>query len=392
MPAMPANPAIDRLRAMIQDDSGALAGWAESTQDDAFLDRAMAFAADHDIPVDRSELALLLQARVGNPVNPRLPGPVRSELPPPGWLPVELLAINDAVMVQWLWFGDQPPAEPFYDQAVARAWRSPLNRFADWVTPLAALEGLNDEPPPDGLVFHMSRCGSTLVAQMLGAMPDAIVVSEPPILDLAFRLAAQGIVPRETVRLVLAALLRSPDPARAHRFAKLDAWHTLALGQFRELFPDTPWAYLYREPLEVLASQVREPGLHMVPGYIPFDLYGLTGTQDVAIEDISAHVLAAICERALAAMASGKGLLVDYRQLPGAVGDLILPHFGIVPDSAQQALLHQRTAHHSKRPDRRFTPDSGEKRASAGPRLEAQAQGPLGQAYQALEAARRTAG
>src|SRR5438874_313448 len=36
---------------------------------------------------------------------------------------------------------------------------------------------------PSGLIFHMSRCGSTLVSQMLAALPANIVVSEAPPID-----------------------------------------------------------------------------------------------------------------------------------------------------------------------------------------------------------------
>ena len=39
----------------------------------------------------------------------------------------------------------------------------------------------------DGLVFHLSRCGSTLIAQMLAALPWTVVASEPSVIDSAIR-------------------------------------------------------------------------------------------------------------------------------------------------------------------------------------------------------------
>src|SRR5947208_3470516 len=51
---------------------------------------------------------------------------------------------------------------------------------------------LLDEPgpalEPDGFVFHQSRCGSTLAARMLGALPRSTSVSEAPPIDSILQL------------------------------------------------------------------------------------------------------------------------------------------------------------------------------------------------------------
>src|SRR6266542_3419017 len=40
---------------------------------------------------------------------------------------------------------------------------------------------------PSGFIFHMSRCGSTLISQMLAALPQNIVISEAGPIDSLLR-------------------------------------------------------------------------------------------------------------------------------------------------------------------------------------------------------------
>ena len=48
-----------------------------------------------------------------------------------------------------------------------------------------------------------------------------------------------------------------------------------SLGTVRRAFPDVPWVFLFREPVQVLASHLRQRGAHMVPGAIDPALFGL---------------------------------------------------------------------------------------------------------------------
>jgi hypothetical protein len=57
---------------------------------------------------------------------------------------------------------------------------------------------------PDGFVFHMSRCGSTLVAQMLAVVPDHVVVSEAEPLDY-------GELPGAVLERILGHFGAQPD-------------------------------------------------------------------------------------------------------------------------------------------------------------------------------------
>ena len=383
--AIDLHPAIDQLSAAIHADAALQRELGAIHDHDRFVGRMAMLAHETGGSLPQGVLEERLATSPHDPTRQRIPGRQHDRLPPPGWLPVDLIGIDDEIHVQWLWFGSEPPGDPFFEQSVIAAWQRPLNRLADWLTPIAALDALHDEPAPDGLVFHMSRCGSTLAAQVIGALPSTLVIAEPPVFDIALRLARQGLIPMGRVRLLLSALLRPGDPARGHRFAKLDAWHALSLPLFRALFPETPWVFLYREPVEVLASQERQPGLHMVPGMIPFDLYGLIGADAVDPVDFSAWVLERVCAAALDGMALGGGALVNYTQLPAAIAETILPHFGVRPGEREFLLMGQAAARNSKHPESAFVPDGEDKRNRASEAVRQQAVGPIAQTYARLE-------
>src|SRR4029077_6493953 len=155
---------------------------------------------------------------------------------------------------------------------------------------------------PSGFIFHMSRCGSTLVSQMLAALPSNIVVSEASPIDTvvqAGRWRRDLSEDRQARWLppIIGALGQKRTGSEQHYFIKLDCWHTLALPLFRRAFPAVPWVFLYRDPVEVLASQVSQPGTQMLPRGIGPNLYGIERAYGPgSAEDYYARVLAKVCE------------------------------------------------------------------------------------------------
>lgn len=207
---------------------------------------------------------------------------------------------------------------------------------------------------PAGLIFHMSRCGSTLVSRMLGASPRAVSVSEPPAVD--------GILQSRD-----SAVERLRDwtrPFGGPLFVKLDSWHIHSLPTLREAFPSTPWVFLYRDPLEVVVSHLRRPGMQAVPGAMDPAILGLT-LQDViglCRTEWCIRVLEGFLEAALRHRADPRGLLVNYRELPKAVFTRIAPHFGFEPTPEDRSLMSATAEQDAKNPDRRFEPDAESKR------------------------------
>jgi hypothetical protein len=245
---------------------------------------------------------------------------------------------------------------------------------------------------PTGFIFHMSRCGSTLASQMLGAIPGAISVSEPEPLDtlLQLPLLVPGVPPElhvEAIRAMIAALGRDRSGDTTRYFVKLDSWHTLALPALRQAFPDVPWIFLYREPVEVLVSQERMRGSQVTPGVLPPQVLGFT-EEESSLPDVDyiAKVLARTCDAVIEHWDLGGGLVVDYRELPEAMFTRVLPHFGVEPTPEERAAMEAASGRDAKAPDTTFKADSAEKRKEASPAARAAAEKHMAATHARLQA------
>lgn len=308
-----------------------------------------------------------------------------------GWLPVRPVPGTGAPAFDWAWFGDRPLAEPLFEDSVMRMASRPLSRMFRTRTDAAALvAGAAQEATlaPDGLVFHMSRCGSTLVAQMLAAVPHHIVASEALPVDAVVQWALASGAPladqAAMLRAVVAALGRNRSGTARRFFLKLDAWHILALPLFRAAFPDTPWIFLYRQPEEVMVSHMAMPGMHFAAGVAPFADAGAVPPVH-SIEDQGAAVLARYLDIAAQRVVADGGMLVNYADLRAMMAADIPAHFGFNPTAEEQAAMTAATQRNSKIPDQSYADDRARKRAAVTPAIAAAVDRYLREPYARIE-------
>ena len=100
-------------------------------------------------------------------------------------------------------------------------------------------------------------------------------------------------------------------------FLKLDSWHARALPLFRQAFPATPWIFVIRDPVEVLVSHLRRPGMQAA-GVLPASITGVDWRAGDPPERYAAAALAGMCEAAEHAYAAGGGLVVNYTEAGAA--------------------------------------------------------------------------
>jgi hypothetical protein len=163
------------------------------------------------------------------------------------------------------------------------------------------------------------------------------------------------------------------------------------LPLWRRAFPQTPWAFLYREPAEVMVSHARRTGMQMVASLVPPAFYGIDPDGQTWGEDYRAQVLAAICGSALREHASG-GLLVSYDELPRAVWTRILPHFGVTPSAEELAAMAAAARFDAKSPGVPFSADAAAKRDQTTTAIDAAVERRLAEIYRKLECLRASAG
>lgn len=258
-----------------------------------------------------------------------------------GWKPIAFQVRDSAAFAEWAYFGPISFTEPFFEDTVRFVLRNPFARAFRQHTQLEG--GAN--PDPAGFIFHMSRCGSTLVAQMLAALPQNTVISEAPLIDDAIRTGRP-----DWLCFVISALCSGPG------FVKLDAWHIHSLPLIRAAFPRTPWVFLYRDPVEVMVSQLRHPGRQALPGALDPAVLGLR-TDDITRlqrDEWCARVLAGFCESAAKFRDDPHGLFIDYCELPDAVWTRIAPHFGVALSNEEVEVMRAAARRDAKEPSRLF--------------------------------------
>ncbi|KQY92588.1 aspartyl beta-hydroxylase [Caulobacter sp. Root1455] len=380
----PALDALASLRAVVLSDVALQEALCDIEDFSIFAARTAEAARARGVRLEAEAVKALLYA-------PPRPPSIDGLAPSPGWLPAEVVQVEGGAAVAWLRFGRRRLTESFYDHDLARQRFLPFNRLFGVRTPLSDLEAWATALPalePAGLIFHMSRCGSTLAARMLAASPANVVLSEAAPLDAVVRRADLDDDAKVAQLRAMVAALGQARNGESRLFLKLDCWHSLDLPLFRRAFPDTPWVFLYRDPVEVLVSHTRRRGIQMTPSLVPPATFGIDLPDGVPNDDYCARVLAAVCAGAARHHPAGGGRLVNYRQLPEALFTEILPHFGIAVSETEAQAMRAAALRDAKAPEQAFAPDGQDKQQAATPALRAICERRLGEVYRRLEAMR----
>ncbi len=358
---------LERFRALaLADDDVAQALWRLIDVRD-FAERALALAAAHGIALTPAMLATATRPDPLGMSRWTLEPVTGTNWPSAGWRPMHVLVSGHAAAVDWAFFGDMPLTAPFYEDTIRRVLSRPFSRLLRYRMTLDDFVAAAPQaPPPSGFVFHMSRCGSTLVSQMLAAVPRYSVISEAAPFDVMVQLSRlwPHLPPERHMRhltAMAAALCRGPG---GHVF-KLDSWHTMALPLLRRAFPTVPWVFLYRDPVEVLVSQMRQRGSQIVPELTPPALYGITDFDGLLDVEYCARVLEKTCAAVPDHIGDGAGKLVSYAELPEAVCATILPHFAMACSEEDRARMMAVAGRNAKFPTDTFAGDSESKQQEA---------------------------
>lgn len=311
------------------------------------------------------------------------------------WLPIRLWPHDSAWSVDWCHFGNQALHEPFFHDSVERALRRPFNQACRRHTGMQALLDWHSRSPgipPTAFIFHASRCGSTLTARMLSRLDSHTVLSEPSTLDSALRAHYRDPAAAEHqetwVRALLGAYGQRRLGAESALVVKLDAWNIFELPLLRRCFPDTPWLFLYRDPLEIAVSHLHSPGRHMVQGLIGPSPLAMPIEESAALSrsEFIARTLGSLLACGLEQCRRHGGLAVNYDELPEAVTGRLAPLFALDPKAAASVL--EGAKHHAKRPDEVFERDRERKRLAADDTTRRQIERWAQPPYAALEALR----
>ena len=291
------------------------------------------------------------------------------------WSPIRVYNNDGRFFVDWCFLGQERFTAPFHDDTIEKRLREPFNLLFRRQTPIEFLGELYEKNrgiAPTGFIFHVSRCGSTLVSQMLAALSKNIVISEASVIDKIIR--ADSFFPEISdeqkivwLRWLFNALAQKRRAEEENFFIKFDSWSILDLPLIEKAFPETRWIFMYRNPVEVIVSNLRQPGMQMIPGAIQtiFPQMDLMEILQLSTEERFARTIGAFCAAALANANNPNGKFINYNQLPEAITTEILAHFGISFSENEIEKMRQSSRFHAKTPQTKFTPDGEEKRMEA---------------------------
>lgn len=199
------------------------------------------------------------------------------------WIPWKLSGTS----CRWLFLGDKKITEPFFEDTISACRNlsenqkpykviSGMDMMAEWAGNINAIS-------PSAVIFHVSRCGSTLLSQLLAMIDSNIVLSEVPFFDEVIRLNNKKVFDNDVVQKYLVAAIKFYGQKRNEHeknlFIKTDSWHLHFYKEFRNLFPDGPFIFLYRNPGEVILSHQKRRGMQSVPGLIEPEVFGFSKEQ-----------------------------------------------------------------------------------------------------------------
>jgi len=262
-----------------------------------------------------------------------------------------------------------------------------------------------------GFVFHESRCGSTLTANSLAAMNPSqtrVYSESPPPVNALSSCGIPG-EPSSTCSIESAASLlrdvvymmsRTNDDAEEYVFFKIQSMGTKYIRIFLEAFPTVPWIFVYRDPVQVMMSHLRQGltsancvrQLRDIPSAskkylssINHHLHSLEPEQKCALH------LSTLCESAVSALLTADtGLAVNYSELAERLTFQIIPeHFDIPMTEDMIDNIEEVASKYSKgRGDKakQWVEDSAAKERQASTQVREAAKLFLSKSYSSLEA------
>lgn len=263
--------------------------------------------------------------------------------------------------------------EPFQDETISRYRQALiLNQF---VTPKTTLSVLDIQAQvvksitPAGFIFHLSRCGSTLISGCLSELDTTCVFSESPVLTEILLDQTLGEAAQQYLQQLI-NLQASAFPSRPHVVIKWNAWDIFRWDLIHKIYPQVPSIFLVRNPVEILASHQRSAGRHMSGDPTLAGVHRVfNNNQEASISllDFRISVLDGLLTEMQLIAASSHVWCVDHCQLDVDSLNEICTYFCIPATSKEVGRIKSRLGFHSKLPMLRFEEDATEKQQLFSP-------------------------
>jgi len=310
-----------------------------------------------------------------------------------GWLPVDAVVVDGRPGLMWMEMSGINLTEPFFQQTVERARKeNRAERFTEFDV-LLQLEKQLDTAQPTGFIFHSSRCGSTLVANACRAVSNSIVLSEANAID---KLIARFITDADNsvkeslysvfLRGVVHALAQRRTGDERHLFVKFACCSFTQMERIKRIWPNVPWLFLYRDPVETIVSNMRDipPWLTDKDRRVLSSIIG--DVSEMSLEELCARTIGSLYSTAYK-LANANSMLLNYNQLSVPVIASVLNFFNVSLSSQELETIARTSEVYSKEVSgtRAFVADVDAKQKLASDLVREMSDRLAGEPYRLLE-------
>lgn len=279
--------------------------------------------------------------------------------PNPVWYPTNVSLKHAESTVRWVDLSGMVFDEPFFHHTVKlAAGRESV------VLPLGSTPPGPVQPSiaPSAFVFHVSRCGSTLLCNIFRALNDAHVVAEPqpvtslltPYFEDVWPYAADEWEQKrdELLLQMMQRLGQSPVGSASRYIVKFTSYSATRMAIIRALWPQVPMVFLVREPEEVMASNLDRSPVWMKMFQKPRQARNVFGWADdirpATREEFAARAYGQLCESAT--FHKGQpSLVMDYQELVSGGWNRIFAFLGFgALDDQEKVRIAEATKIYSK--------------------------------------------
>jgi hypothetical protein len=301
---------------------------------------------------------------------------------------------DDGQMVNWRDVGECGFARSFFHTEL-ESYEQLHSAGVDYETCRSFVEQSDtgiDTLQPTAFIFHMSRCGSTLLANVMAANERIVVMSEPPVISPLLRSLCNDKLRSSIVDPVLLQVLRNVVGALGRRrrqdqqyyMVKFNSWNVLQAQAIQLAFPGVPCLFLYREPAEVMVSLLRRPPgwMEKRTGAIAISLAGSALDTLLPVE-YAGRILQGLVG---AGLNIADACFMNYTELRRDVLPRLLQRLGIEVDAPVMANMQAQFERSAKSPwDVAFVDDRCAKQLAASGEIGEVSARLLGAQYAALE-------
>ncbi len=239
---------------------------------------------------------------------------------------------------------------------------------------------------PPGLIFHLSRCGSTLIAESLRLLDNCRVVSEPKALTDLFQAKLDTKDRAFALRGLVHYFHRGLCCNQEKLVVKFTSWLAAFFPDIQAALTESRSCFLIRNPLEILVSLVDSPPawFDVMLGRGPIDPEQV-GRESSSLEDpctslagrlaihsgmsreeLCARFLGLACQSMASTMK--RAAVIEYQNLLPQLFSRISPLFEIDINGLEASRIRM-TAQLNPKTGIRFRDDSQSKLARATPKL-----------------------